>query len=133
MFCFQNQDKEGSDGAAPEKSDDDAGDVAPKKSYPLRGIVLGVSKKLNARQSEFNSVAASLGADYRWTYDQSCTHFIFQGRSNDNSKEFKLAKEQKKFIVSPHWLTVVSFLSIFEKILLKFRCCTCDFSCLQVM
>jgi len=45
---------------------------------PLRGVVIAVCKKLTKNQSEYNSIAASLGADYRWMYDNSCTHFIFQ-------------------------------------------------------
>ncbi|XP_064623167.1 DNA topoisomerase 2-binding protein 1-A-like isoform X2 [Lineus longissimus] len=96
------------DGEEEEKKDEkvDHGGGGDSDSKPLSGVVLGVSKKLNARQGELNNLAASLGADYRWCYDQSCTHFIFQGRSNDNSKEYKLAKEQKKYIVSPHWLTM---------------------------
>ncbi len=45
---------------------------------PLKGVVIGVSKKLGVKQSEYNNIAAALGADYRWTYDSTCTHFIFQ-------------------------------------------------------
>ena len=45
---------------------------------PLHGVIIAVSKKLSAQQSEYNNTAAKLGADYRWTYDSSCTHFIFQ-------------------------------------------------------
>ena len=45
---------------------------------PLKGVVIAVAKKLSKQQSEYNNIAAALGADYRWTYDQSCTHFIFQ-------------------------------------------------------
>lgn len=47
---------------------------------PLKGVVIAVGKKLSKNQSEYNNIAASLGADYRWTYDSSCTHFIFQVR-----------------------------------------------------
>ena len=47
---------------------------------PLKGVVIAVCKKLTRNQSEYNSIAASLGADYRWMYDNSCTHFIFQVR-----------------------------------------------------
>ena len=47
---------------------------------PLKGVVIAVAKKLSKQQSEYNNTAAALGADYRWTYDQSCTHFIFQVR-----------------------------------------------------
>ena len=55
---------------------------------PLQGVVIAVSKKLSSRQGEYNNIAASLGAEYRWTYDNSCTHFIFRVRldpSYDNA------------------------------------------------
>ncbi|KAJ8307553.1 hypothetical protein KUTeg_015637 [Tegillarca granosa] len=71
---------------------------------PLDGVVIAVSKKLSSQQAEFNDIVAALGGDYIWTYDKSCTHFIFKGRANDTSKEFKLAKSDKKCIVSPYWI-----------------------------
>ena len=45
---------------------------------PLKGVIIAVCKKLSKNQSEYNNIAVSLGADYRWMYDSSCTHFIFQ-------------------------------------------------------
>ena len=45
---------------------------------PLHGVIIAVSKKLSSRQGEYNKIAASLGAEYHWTYDNSCTHFIFR-------------------------------------------------------
>ncbi|XP_078670927.1 DNA topoisomerase 2-binding protein 1-like isoform X2 [Branchiostoma floridae x Branchiostoma belcheri] len=73
---------------------------------PLAGVVIYVSKKLSKQQSDYNDLACSLGADYRWTYDETVTHFIFQGRANDTTKEFRTARSQGKTIVSPHWLQV---------------------------
>ncbi|XP_070547179.1 DNA topoisomerase 2-binding protein 1-like isoform X2 [Ptychodera flava] len=70
----------------------------------LNGVIICVSKKVSKQQSEYNNLAESLGAEYIWTYDKTCTHFIYKGRNNDNSKEYKLAKEQGKYIVSPLWL-----------------------------
>ncbi|XP_006009932.1 DNA topoisomerase 2-binding protein 1 isoform X3 [Latimeria chalumnae] len=81
--------------AEPEKEEE------PK---PLSGVVICISKKLSKRQSELNAIAASLGADYRWCYDETVTHFIYQGRQNDNSREYKSAKERGVHIVSEHWL-----------------------------
>ncbi|XP_064597636.1 DNA topoisomerase 2-binding protein 1-like [Liolophura sinensis] len=80
--------------------------VLDQNKGPLRGVVIAVSKKLSNHQAEYNNMAASLGADYRWTYDKSCTHFIFQGRPNDINKEFRTAREHGKLVVSPHWLTM---------------------------
>nr|XP_048272669.1 DNA topoisomerase 2-binding protein 1 [Myodes glareolus] len=74
---------------------------APK---PLDKVVVCVSKKLSKKQSELNGVAASLGAEYRWSFDESVTHFIYQGRAHDSNREYKSAKERGVHIVSEHWL-----------------------------
>ncbi|KAH0627252.1 hypothetical protein JD844_002763 [Phrynosoma platyrhinos] len=75
-----------------------------EESKPLADVVICVSKKLSKKQSELNAVAASLGADYRWCFDETVTHFIYQGRQNDNNREYKSAKERGIHIVSEHWL-----------------------------
>uniref|UniRef100_A0A1W7RFK4 Mutagen-sensitive 101 n=1 Tax=Agkistrodon contortrix contortrix TaxID=8713 RepID=A0A1W7RFK4_AGKCO len=75
-----------------------------EESKPLVNVVICVSKKLSKKQSELNAIAASLGADYRWCFDETVTHFIYQGRQNDNSREYKSAKERGIYIVSEHWL-----------------------------
>ncbi|KAI8489596.1 DNA topoisomerase 2-binding protein 1 [Branchiostoma belcheri] len=77
-----------------------------EKALSNFSVVIYVSKKLSKQQSDYNDLACSLGADYRWTYDESVTHFIFQGRANDTTKEFRTARSQGKTIVSPHWLQV---------------------------
>ncbi|VFV45198.1 dna topoisomerase 2-binding protein [Lynx pardinus] len=74
---------------------------APK---PLHKVVVCVSKKLSKKQSELNGIAASLGADYRWSFDETVTHFIYQGRPNDTNREYKSVKEKGVHIVSEHWL-----------------------------
>nr|XP_025871248.1 DNA topoisomerase 2-binding protein 1 isoform X3 [Vulpes vulpes] len=76
-------------------------DEAPK---PLHKVVVCVSKKLSKKQSELNGIAASLGADYRWSFDETVTHFIYQGRPNDTNREYKSVKERGVHIVSEHWL-----------------------------
>nr|XP_008122710.1 PREDICTED: DNA topoisomerase 2-binding protein 1 [Anolis carolinensis] len=75
-----------------------------EESKPLENVVICVSKKLSKKQSELNAIAASLGADYRWCFDETVTHFIYQGRQNDNNREYKSAKERGIHIVSEHWL-----------------------------
>ena len=74
---------------------------------PLVNVVVVVAKKLAGRQTELNNLATSLGGKYLWKYDSTCTHFVFQGRQNDINKEFRAARNDKKTIVSPHWLTQV--------------------------
>ncbi|XP_029796116.1 DNA topoisomerase 2-binding protein 1 isoform X2 [Suricata suricatta] len=82
-------------------------DAQPKKEEapnPLHKVVICVSKKLSKKQSELNRIAASLGADYRWSFDETVTHFIYQGRPNDTNREYKSVKERGVHIVSEHWL-----------------------------
>ncbi|NXU55166.1 TOPB1 protein, partial [Turnix velox] len=71
---------------------------------PLANVVIYVSKKLSKKQSELNAVASSLGADYRWCFDETVTHFIYKGGQNDNNKEYRSVKERGIHIVSEHWL-----------------------------
>ncbi|XP_027954986.1 DNA topoisomerase 2-binding protein 1 isoform X4 [Eumetopias jubatus] len=71
---------------------------------PLHKVVVCVSKKLSKKQGELNGIAASLGADYRWSFDETVTHFIYQGRPNDTNREYKSVKERGVHIVSEHWL-----------------------------
>ncbi|XP_069765206.1 DNA topoisomerase 2-binding protein 1 isoform X2 [Narcine bancroftii] len=70
----------------------------------LADVVICVSKKLGKRQGDLNAIAASLGADYRWSYDETVTHLIYQGRQNDTSREYKSVKEKGIHIVSEYWL-----------------------------
>ncbi|EDO38946.1 predicted protein, partial [Nematostella vectensis] len=70
----------------------------------LHGLIISISKKLVQQQTELYGIASSLGADYRWVFDDSCTHLIHQGRANDNSKECTTARSHGMFIVSPYWL-----------------------------
>ncbi|XP_053571725.1 DNA topoisomerase 2-binding protein 1 [Bombina bombina] len=71
----------------------------------LKDVVICVSKKLSRKQGELNGMAASLGGEYRWCFDESVTHFIYQGRQNDTSREFRSVKERNGIhIVSEHWL-----------------------------
>ncbi|XP_061130917.1 DNA topoisomerase 2-binding protein 1-A-like [Syngnathus typhle] len=79
-------------------------EVAKEVAGPLTGVVICVGKKLSKMQSELNAVGASLGAEYRWACDESVTHFIYQGRASDNSREYRGVKERGLHVVSQHWL-----------------------------
>ncbi|KAM8967060.1 DNA topoisomerase 2-binding protein 1 [Pelodytes ibericus] len=71
----------------------------------LNDVIICVSKKLSKKQGELNGIAASLGAEYRWCFDESVTHFIYQGRQNDSNREYKSVKERSGIhIVCEHWL-----------------------------
>ncbi|XP_078282739.1 DNA topoisomerase 2-binding protein 1 isoform X2 [Rhinoraja longicauda] len=78
----------------------------PAKDKPeiLADVMICVSKKLGGRQGDLNAIAASLGADYRWSYEEMVTHYIYQGKQNDTSREYKSIKEKGVHIVSEHWL-----------------------------
>ncbi|KTG28176.1 hypothetical protein cypCar_00019978 [Cyprinus carpio] len=90
--------------ASPQLGENPEPEVDQKAAAPLSGVVVCVSKKLSKKQSELNAVAASLGADFRWSCDDSVTHYIYQGKVGDNSKEYKAVKERGLHIVSQHWL-----------------------------
>uniref|UniRef100_A0A6Q2ZMD9 BRCT domain-containing protein n=1 Tax=Esox lucius TaxID=8010 RepID=A0A6Q2ZMD9_ESOLU len=75
-----------------------------EEAAPLAGVVICVSKKLSKQQGELNAVAASLGADFRWSCDDTVTHYIYQGRAGDNTREYRGVKERRVHVVSQHWL-----------------------------
>uniref|UniRef100_A0AAX7URN1 BRCT domain-containing protein n=1 Tax=Astatotilapia calliptera TaxID=8154 RepID=A0AAX7URN1_ASTCA len=75
-----------------------------KEAGPLNGVVVCVGKKLSKMQSELNAIAASLGADFRWACDDTVTHYIYQGRVGDNTREYRGVKERGLHVVSQYWL-----------------------------
>uniref|UniRef100_A0A8C9XRR4 DNA topoisomerase II binding protein 1 n=1 Tax=Sander lucioperca TaxID=283035 RepID=A0A8C9XRR4_SANLU len=78
--------------------------VAEKEAGPLTGVVICVGKKLSKMQGELNAIAASLGADFRWACDDTVTHYIYQGRVGDNTREYRGVKERGLLVVSQYWL-----------------------------
>ncbi|XP_053198705.1 DNA topoisomerase 2-binding protein 1 [Scomber japonicus] len=78
--------------------------VPEKEAAPLTGVVICVGKKLSKMQSELNAIAASLGADFRWACDDTVTHYIYQGRVGDNTREYRGVKERGLHVVSQCWL-----------------------------
>ncbi|XP_076577611.1 DNA topoisomerase 2-binding protein 1 [Chaetodon auriga] len=79
-------------------------EVPEKEGGPLTGVVICVGKKLSKMQGELNAIAASLGADFRWACDDTVTHYIYQGRVGDNTREYRGVKERGLHVVSQHWL-----------------------------
>nr|XP_026696149.1 DNA topoisomerase 2-binding protein 1-like isoform X2 [Ciona intestinalis] len=80
------------------------GEESIKSKEILRGVVVYVSKKLSDQRLKLNELVKQLGGEVRLGYDGSCTHFVFQGKNNDPNREFRLARSDGKFIVSPHWV-----------------------------
>ncbi|KAK9765595.1 protein kinase activating protein dpb11 [Basidiobolus ranarum] len=71
----------------------------------LQGVTIYVSQRLAHRRNELCDIARELGAQCAWIFDESCTHLIHQGsKVAENFKDFKLAKQKGKMIVSPLWL-----------------------------
>lgn len=70
----------------------------------LKNVKIYVAKKLAKQQAELNQLVENLGGEFVWIYNHTVTHVIFSGKVNDPNKELKLAREQNKYIVSPHWL-----------------------------
>ena len=70
----------------------------------LAGVVLLVAKKLSSESSELHRIVEMLGGSVSMTLTPSVTHFVFKGRANDLTKEFRLAKHQNCQIVSPDWV-----------------------------
>jgi len=82
-------------------------DVLPsqaKSNAVLGQCTIYVSRKLVKQQTELGNIAQSLGAEFLWTYDDSCTHFIYAGKLTDTNKELKVAREQGKVILNASWL-----------------------------
>ncbi|KAM6908167.1 DNA topoisomerase 2-binding protein 1 isoform 2-T2 [Lycodopsis pacificus] len=79
-------------------------EVPEKEASPLTGVVICVGKKLSKMQSELNAIAASLGADFRWACDDTVTHYLYQGRVGDNTREYRGVKERGLHVVSQYWL-----------------------------
>ncbi|KAM4606619.1 DNA topoisomerase 2-binding protein 1 [Polymixia lowei] len=78
--------------------------VQEKEPGPLVGVVICVGKKLSKMQDELNAIAASLGAEFKWSFDDTVTHYIYQGRVGDNTREYRGVKERGLHVVSQHWL-----------------------------
>ncbi|XP_044031871.1 DNA topoisomerase 2-binding protein 1 [Siniperca chuatsi] len=90
--------------ASPQLTKTTEKEVPEKEASPLNGVVVCVGKKLSKMQSELNAIAASLGADFRWACDDTVTHYIYQGRVGDNTREYRGVKERGLHVVSQYWL-----------------------------
>ena len=60
--------------------------------------------------AELHTLVTDLGGSYKWTFDATCTHYIYQGKRGSISKvkELKSIKGKNCFGVSPHWIYSVS-------------------------
>lgn len=44
---------------------------------------------------------------FRWACDDTVTHYIYQGRVGDNTREYRGVKERGLHVVSQYWLQAV--------------------------
>ena len=84
--------------------DDPMPPTQPIKQQILKNVKVYVCKQFQNEQVEFYDLVEQLGGNFIWTYNSSCTHFIYAGRLSDNNNELHVAKREKKFIVAPSWL-----------------------------
>lgn len=63
-----------------------------------------VAKKLQNISQDLHRVVVDLGGEVAWQFSARVTHFVFQGKQNDLTKEFRVAKEGGCSIVSPDWV-----------------------------
>jgi len=75
-----------------------------QNSSVLDGVVIMVAKKLNSNAQNLHRVVMELGGEVAWQFSSRVTHFVFQGKQNDITKEFRLAKEAGCHVVSPDWI-----------------------------
>ena len=79
--------------------------ISDPKPGPLNGVVVYVAKKLDHQQKSIQQVVANLGGQIRFQYcGTEVTHMIFSGKQNDITKEFRTARDDGKWIVSPEWI-----------------------------
>lgn len=58
---------------------------------------------------------------FRWVCDDSVTHYIYQGRVGDNSREYRGVKERGLRVVSQCWLHAVCFHGISMQVVEVFK------------
>ncbi|UYV67742.1 TOPBP1 [Cordylochernes scorpioides] len=75
-------------------------------SVLLQGVVAYVGKKLGPLQNELHKQISDLGGEAKWSYDKTCTHYIYKGKSLD--KEARQAKANGIKMVSPNWVQACS-------------------------
>ena len=79
--------------------------VSNDKMGPLHGVVVYVTKKVEAMRQEIHKLVSGLGGQHRSQYvPDEVTHVVFCGKNNDMTKEFRAARNDKKLIVSPEWV-----------------------------
>ncbi|TPX64922.1 hypothetical protein SpCBS45565_g05550 [Spizellomyces sp. 'palustris'] len=83
--------------------------VEQKNALPpsnlLQGVIICLSPRVVHRRSELYPIATPMGAEMLVAYSDTCTHYMHQGnRINEAFKDFKIARQRGKYIVSPSWL-----------------------------
>jgi len=101
---WKNMGEEVSKRARLELEGEGGGDEGEGESKVLEGVVLLVAKKLSGKSQDLHRVVVDLGGEVAWQFSNRVTHFVFQGKQNDLTKEFRAAKEAGCNVVSPDWV-----------------------------
>merc|ERR1719392_33933 len=70
----------------------------------LEVVVLMVAKKLQHQAEELHRCVEQLGGTFSWHLTNEVTHFVFLGKQNDLTRDFRSAKDQGCHVVAPDWL-----------------------------
>ncbi|KND00633.1 uncharacterized protein SPPG_03760 [Spizellomyces punctatus DAOM BR117] len=71
----------------------------------LQGVIICLSPRVVHRRSALYPIATRMGAEMLVAYSDTCTHYMHQGnRVNEAFRDFKIARQRGKYIVSPSWL-----------------------------
>ena len=72
---------------------------------PLSSCVIYITRRLDPLKKELRDKIATLGGQLRNMYTNQVTHVLYEGKENDCfNKEYRTAKEARKFIVHSEWL-----------------------------
>ena len=72
---------------------------------PLHGVTVCIASKLEQQLgAELGLVVRALGGRLVPSLTPAVTHFVFQGKQNDLSKEFRAAREAGAHLVCPDWV-----------------------------
>jgi hypothetical protein len=71
---------------------------------PFHGLIVYINKKVEDGHFELVKAVESLGGEIRYQHCQEVTHYVFQGKLPNGTKEVKQAREWHQKFVSPQWI-----------------------------
>ena len=71
---------------------------------PFHGLIVYINKKVEDGHFELVKAVESLGGEIRYQHCQEVTHYVYQGKLPNGTKEVKQAREWHQKFVSPQWI-----------------------------